>query len=38
MTNNVRRGPNLSLADFEAMFESVKNWGRWGPERRDGYP
>ena len=31
MTNNVRRSPNLSLADFEAMFESVKNWDLWGP-------
>lgn len=26
-----RRLPNISLADFEAMFEMVKNWGRWGP-------
>src|SRR3954454_4140528 len=22
----------LSVGDFEAVFESVKNWGRWGPE------
>ena len=30
MTNNVRRSPNLSLADFEAMFESVKKLGPLG--------
>jgi kynurenine formamidase len=24
--------PNVSLAEFEAIFESVKNWGRWGPD------
>ncbi|MDX6687984.1 MAG: hypothetical protein QOF86_4112, partial [Baekduia sp.] len=22
----------LSVAEFEAIFEAVKNWGRWGPE------
>lgn len=22
----------VSLADFDAMFEQVKNWGRWGPD------
>jgi kynurenine formamidase len=22
----------LTLADFDALFESVKNWGRWGPD------
>jgi hypothetical protein len=21
----------ISLVEFEAIFESVKNWGRWGP-------
>ena len=30
MTAIERRGPNASLAEFEAIFESVKNWGRWG--------
>jgi kynurenine formamidase len=30
MTSTVQRSANLSLAEFEAMFESVKNWGRWG--------
>lgn len=31
-TNSVKRSPNLSLADFETMFEAVKNWGRWGAD------
>ena len=22
----------VSLAEFDAMFEAVKNWGRWGPD------
>ena len=22
----------LGVAEFEAIFESVKNWGRWGPD------
>ncbi len=22
----------VTLADFDAMFEQVKNWGRWGPD------
>ena len=30
------RAPNLSLAEFEAMFEAVKNWGRWGPDDQLG--
>jgi len=24
--------PGLSLAEFDELFESVKNWGRWGPD------
>lgn len=32
MATIVRRQPNVSLAEFEAMFDSVKNWGRWGPD------
>ncbi len=31
-----QRAPNISLADFEAMFESVKNWGRWGADDERG--
>ncbi len=30
MARTHQRAPNMSVADFEAMFESVKNWGRWG--------
>src|SRR5258708_37101488 len=26
----------ISLAEFEAMFESVKNWGRWGTDDERG--
>ncbi len=26
----------ISLAEFEAMFESVKNWGRWGADDERG--
>jgi kynurenine formamidase len=26
------RAPNISVAEFETMFEAVKNWGRWGPD------
>jgi kynurenine formamidase len=32
MTTIEGRGPNVSLAEFEEIFESVKNWGRWGPD------
>jgi kynurenine formamidase len=32
MTTSEGRGPNVSLDEFEAIFESVKNWGRWGPD------
>jgi kynurenine formamidase len=36
MTQAAQRAPNISLAEFEAMFEAVKNWGRWGPEDERG--
>lgn len=26
----------VSLAEFEALFEQVKNWGRWGPDDERG--
>ena len=26
----------LSVEEFERIFESVKNWGRWGPEDEIG--
>lgn len=32
MTTTVERSPNISVAEFEALFESVKNWGRWGDD------
>ncbi len=28
--------PLVSLAEFEAIFESVRNWGRWGPDDQLG--
>jgi len=30
MAKTEQRAKNISVAEFEAMFESVKNWGRWG--------
>jgi kynurenine formamidase len=36
MTQTGRRAPNISVAEFEAMFESVKNWGRWGKDDERG--
>ena len=30
MTDTVDR--KLSVAEFEEVFESVRNWGRWGPD------
>jgi kynurenine formamidase len=32
MTDVKRTAPNVSLAEFEAIYESVKNWGRWGDD------
>ena len=32
MTAIERHGSKVSLAEFEAIFESVKNWGRWGDD------
>ena len=28
--------PKVSLAEFEQIYESVKNWGRWGPDDQLG--
>jgi kynurenine formamidase len=28
--------PRVSVAEFERIFESVKNWGRWGPNDQLG--
>lgn len=27
---------SISLAEFDSLFESVKNWGRWGPDDQLG--
>jgi len=32
MKTGSHRDQNVSLSDFEAMFEAVKNWGRWGDD------
>ena len=32
MSTTERRPANVSLEEFEAIFESVKNWGRWGDD------
>jgi len=28
--------PKLSIDEFDRIFESVKNWGRWGPDDQRG--
>jgi hypothetical protein len=28
--------PKVSLAEFDRIFESVKNWGKWGPDDQLG--
>jgi kynurenine formamidase len=30
MTESARPGAKVSLEEFDRLFESVKNWGRWG--------
>ncbi len=32
----MKTASKVSLAEFEAMFEAVKNWGRWGPDDEKG--
>jgi len=32
MTTTMAPGRRVSLAEFDAIFESVKNWGRWGAD------
>ncbi|MEP7159371.1 MAG: cyclase family protein, partial [Chloroflexota bacterium] len=36
MTQSSQSGPKVSLQEFEQIFESVKNWGRWGPDDQLG--
>jgi kynurenine formamidase len=35
MTTTTER-PLVSMVEFDAIFESVKNWGRWGPDDQLG--
>ena len=30
--SNLSTAPKVSVAEFEAIFESVRNWGRWGDD------
>ena len=36
MTRTLTPPAPVTLADFDAMFEAVKNWGRWGPDDERG--
>jgi kynurenine formamidase len=36
MPTSDRTGQKVSLEEFERIFESVKNWGRWGPDDQLG--
>jgi len=36
MTQSMESGARVSLQEFEQIFESVKNWGRWGPDDQLG--
>ena len=31
-----RESPRISAEEFDRLFESVCNWGRWGPEDERG--
>ena len=36
MTAIARAPSKVSMAEFDEIFESVKNWGRWGPDDQLG--
>ncbi len=36
MTMAIPAAPKVTLAEFDRIFESVKNWGRWGPDDQLG--
>ncbi len=36
MATPVPAAPKVSLEEFDRIFESVKNWGRWGPDDQLG--
>src|SRR5207244_659681 len=36
MATRVDNGPRMTTAEVDRLFESVKNWGRWGPDDQRG--
>src|SRR5438552_16567340 len=36
MATRVDNGPRMTTAELDRLFESVKNWGRWGPDDQRG--
>src|SRR3978361_114027 len=36
MTRQLTPPAPVSLAEFDRLFESVKNWGKWGPDDERG--
>jgi len=36
MLTSRTRNSKMSLAEFDRLFESLKNWGRWGPDDEKG--
>jgi len=36
MTTSTQSGRKVTMEEFDAIFESVKNWGRWGPDDQLG--
>src|SRR5512142_1639701 len=36
MTMAIPAAPRVTLEEFDRIFESVKNWGRWGPDDQLG--
>ena len=36
MTRELTKPAHMTLEEFDRLFESVKNWGKWGPEDQLG--
>jgi len=36
MTKQPPQPAPVTLAEFDEIFEAVKNWGRWGPDDNRG--
>ena len=36
MIDSKAEGARISVEEFDHLFESVKNWGRWGPDDERG--